>query len=61
MQIDKFKYILRLLMIPSGLVAMYCICVGDIDTVSITNIIGLIILILLFISIVYLEKGEDDE
>ena len=59
MNIDLFKYIMKLLVIPMMFVSLVLITHGSDDSISTINIIGFIILILTGIIIFNIARDED--
>lgn len=61
MNIDLFKYILKLSVIPMLLLSLVLISHGDDDHISIINIIGFILLIISGSYIIVDAKNNNDE
>ena len=60
MNIDLFKYILKLSVIPMMFVSLILITHGNDDGISTINIIGFIILIITSVLIFNVAKNEDE-
>ena len=61
MNFDLFKYIMKIVVVPMLLLSLVLISHGSDDHISITNIIGFILLIISGTSIIYKIKNEDNE
>ena len=61
MNFDLFKYIMKIIVVPMLLLSLVLISHGSDDHISITNIIGFILLIISGTSIIYKIKNEDNE
>ena len=59
MNIDLFKYLMKLLVIPMMFVSLVLITHGNDDGISTINIIGFIVLILTGIVIFNIARDED--
>ena len=60
MNIDLFKYILRLSVIPMMFVSLLLITHGDADSIDGINIIGFVLLIISSTIIITNAKNEDE-
>ena len=61
MNIDLFKYIMKLSIVPMLFVSLVLITHGADDNISIINIIGYILLIISGIVIFNVAKNEDEQ
>ena len=61
MNFDLIKYIMKIVVVPMLLLSLVLISHGSDDNISITNIIGFILLIISGTSIIYKIKNEDNE
>lgn len=61
MNIDLFKYILKLSVIPMLFLSLLLIAHGDDDDISIINIIGFVLLIISGSYIIVDAKNNEDE
>lgn len=61
MNFDLIKYIMKIVVVPMLLLSLVLISHGSDDHISITNIIGFILLIISGTSIIYKIKNEDNE
>lgn len=60
MNIDLFKYIMKLLIIPMMFISLLLITHGTDDSIDSINIIGFVLLIISFTIIVTNAKNEDE-
>lgn len=60
MNLDLFKYIMKLSIIPMIFISLLFISHGDADTINGVNIIGFVLLIISFTIIVTNAKNEDE-
>ena len=60
MNIDLFKYIMKMLEIPALLLSLVLIIHGNDDNISITNVIGFILLIISCSYIIVDAKNKDE-
>ena len=60
MNIDLFKYIMKMLEIPALLLSLVLIIHGNDDNISITNVIGFILLIISGSYIIVDAKNKDE-
>ena len=60
MNLDLFKYILRLSIIPMMLVSLLLITHGTDDNIDVINIIGFVLLIISSTIIITNSKNEDE-
>lgn len=60
MNIDLFKYIMKLLIVPMMFVSLVLITYGDIDTINGVNILGFILLIISSIVII-INNNENEQ
>lgn len=60
MNLDLFKYIMKLLVIPMMFVSLLLITHGTDDSIDSINIIGFVLLIISFTIIVTNTKNEDE-
>ena len=60
MNIDLFKYIIKMLEIPALLLSLILIIHGSDDNISIINVIGYILLVINGIIIYNIAKNEDE-
>lgn len=60
MNLDLFKYIMKLSIIPMMFVSLLLISHGDADNINGVNIIGFVLLIISFTIIVTNAKNEDE-
>ena len=60
MNIDLFKYIMKMLEIPALLLSLVLIIHGSDDNISITNVIGFILLIISGSYIIVDAKNKDE-
>lgn len=60
MNLDLFKYILRLLVIPMMFVSLLLITHGDADSIDGVNIIGFVLVIISCTYIIVEAKNEDE-
>lgn len=61
MNIDLFKYIMKLLVIPMMFVSLVLITHGDVDNINGVNVIGFILLIISSIVIVINNNENENE
>ena len=61
MKIDLFKYIMKIVVVPMLLLSLVLISHGTDDHISITNVIGFVLLIISGTSIIYKVKNEGNE
>lgn len=61
MNFDLIKYIMKIVVVPMLLLSLVLISHGADDHISITNVIGFILLIISGTSIIYKIKNEDNE
>ena len=61
MNIDLFKYIMKLLIVPMMFVSLLLITYGDIDTINGANILGFILLIISSIAIIINNNENENE
>lgn len=61
MNIDLFKYIMKMIVVPMLLLSLVLIIHGNDDNISITNIIGFILLIISGSYIIVDAKNNKDE
>ena len=59
MNIDLFKYIMKMIVVPMLLLSLVLIIHGNDDNISITNVIGFILLIISGIYIIVDAKNKD--
>ena len=59
MNIDLFKYIMKMIVVPMLLLSLVLIIHGNDDNISITNVIGFILLIISGSYIIVDAKNED--
>ena len=60
MNIDLFKYIMKMIVVPMLLLSLVLIIHGSDDNISITNVIGFILLIISGSYIIVEAKNEDE-
>ena len=60
MNIDLFKYIMKIIVIPMMLLSLVLIIHGSDDNISITNVIGFILLIISGSYIIVDAKNKDE-
>ena len=60
MNIDLFKYIMKMIVVPMLLLSLVLIIHGNDDNISITNIIGFILLIISGSYIIVDAKNRDE-
>lgn len=60
MNLDLFKYILRLLIIPMMFISLLLITHGDADNIDGLNVLGVVLTIISFAIIVANAKNEDE-
>ena len=60
MNIDLFKYIMKIIVVPMLLLSLVLIIHGNDDNISITNIIGFILLIISGSYIIVDAKNKDE-
>ena len=60
MNIDLFKYIMKMIVVPMLLLSLVLIIHGNDDNISITNIIGFILLIISGSYIIVDAKNKDE-
>lgn len=60
MNIDLFKYILRLLVIPMMFISLPLITHGDADSIDGLNVLGFVLLIISCTYIIVEAKNEDE-
>ena len=60
MNIDLFKYIMKMIVVPMLLLSLVLIIHGNDDNISITNIIGFILLIISGSYIIVDTKNKDE-
>ena len=60
MNIDLFKYIMKLIVVPMLLLSLVLIIHGNDDNISITNVIGFILLIISGSYIIVDAKNKDE-
>ena len=60
MNIDLFKYIMKIIVIPMMLLSLVLIIHGNDDNISITNVIGFILLIISGSYIIVDAKNENE-
>ena len=60
MNIDLFKYIMKMIVVPMLLLSLVLIIHGNDDNISITNVIGFILLIISCSYIIVEAKNEDE-
>ena len=61
MNIDLFKYIMKMIVVPMMLLSLILIIHGNDDNISITNVIGFILLIISGSYIIVDAKNNKDE
>ena len=61
MNIDLFKYIMKMIVVPMLLLSLVLIIHGNDDNISITNVIGFILLIISGSYIIGNAKNNKDE
>ena len=61
MNIDLFKYIMKMIVVPMLLLSLVLIIHGSDDNISITNVIGFILLIISGSYIIVDAKNNKDE
>ena len=61
MKIDLFKYIMKMIVVPMLLLSLVLIIHGSDDNISITNVIGFILLIISGSYIIGNTKNNKDE
>ena len=60
MDIDLFKYIMKMIVVPMLLLSLVLIIHGNDDNISITNVIGFILLIISGSYIIVDAKNKDE-
>ena len=60
MNIDLFKYIMKMIIVPMLLLSLVLIIHGNDDNISITNVIGFILLIISGSYIIVDAKNKDE-
>ena len=60
MNIDLFKYIMKMIVVPMMLLSLVLIIHGNDDNISITNVIGFILLIISGSYIIVDAKNKDE-
>ena len=60
MNIDLFKYIMKMIVVPTLLLSLVLIIHGSDDNISIINVIGFILLIISCSYIIVEAKNEDE-
>lgn len=60
MNIDLFKYIMKMIVVPMMLLSLVLIIHGSDDNISITNVIGFILLIISGSYIIIDAKNKDE-
>lgn len=60
MNIDLFKYIMKIIVVPMLLLSLVLIIHGNDDNISITNVIGFILLIISGSYIIVDAKNKDE-
>lgn len=60
MNLDLFKYIMKLSVVPIMFISLLLITYGDDSDINIVNIIGYILLIISGIAIYNVSKNEDE-
>ena len=60
MNIDLFKYIMKMIVVPMMLLSLVLIIHGSDDNISITNVIGFILLIISGSYIIVDAKNKDE-
>ena len=60
MNIDLFKYIMKMIVVPMLLLSLVLIIHGNDDNISITNVIGFILLIISSSYIIVDAKNRDE-
>ena len=60
MNIDLFKYIMKMIVVPMLLLSLVLIIHGSDDNISITNVIGFILLIIIRSYIIVDDKNKDE-
>lgn len=60
MNIDLFKYIMKMIVVPMLLLSLVLIIHGNDDNISITNVIGFILLIISGSYIIFDAKNKDE-
>ena len=60
MNIDLFKYIMKMIVVPMLLLSLVLIIHGNDDNISITNVIGFILLIISGSYIIVDAKNKDE-
>ena len=60
MNIDLFKYIMKMIVVPMLLLSLVLIIHGNDDNISITNVIGFILLIISGSYIIVDTKNKDE-
>ena len=60
MNIDLFKYIIKMIVVPMLLLSLVLIIHGNDDNISITNVIGFILLIISGSYIIVDAKNKDE-
>ena len=60
MNIDLFKYIMKMIVVPMLLLSLVLIIHGSDDNISITNVIGFILLIISGSYIIVDSKNKDE-
>ena len=60
MNIDLFKYIMKMIVVPMLLLSLVLIIHGNDDNISIINVIGFILLIISGIYIIVDAKNKDE-
>lgn len=61
MKMDLLKYIMKIVVVPMLLLSLVLISHGTDDHISITNVIGFVLLVISGTSIIYKVKNEDNE
>lgn len=61
MNIDLFKYIMKIIVVPMLLLSLVLISHGNDDNISIINVIGFVLLIISGTSIIIEAKNNNEE
>lgn len=61
MKMDLLKYIMKIVVVPMLLLSLVLISHGTDDHISITNVIGFVLLVISGTSIIYKVKNEDNK
>lgn len=61
MNVNLFKYIMKIIIVPMLLLSLVLISHGNDDNISIMNVIGFVLLIISGTSIIIEAKNKDEE